>query len=1369
MHNLLRRLGPTGLALTLSSVLLFPALPGPSQQGAEFTVNSAVDEEDAVPGDGACASSPSGVCTLRAAVMETNALPSIDTIYLADEVYLLNLPGSSEDVSATGDLDIAGDLKIYGQGMTLTFVDANGSQLADRVVHVLPTGNRTLTGVSLVNGNLGPSTAGAGILNEGGYVLMIAGSVQFNQAAEAAGVMNLGGMLVQDSLIGYNTAADGAAGIQNEGTLEVTESAVAGNQVVNGPAGGILNHGSLVLRNVTVSGNSAADGAAAIDNGGTGTISMNNGTVVGNYIVSGGSGSPSTGGLRNDTADSISISNTILALNANLTGYSNCLGAITSAGYNLLGSMVDCTMTGDPTGNIPTNDDPGIDPYLTDNGGSTPTHRLLAGSPAIDAGNPQPPGYYGDVCYPIDQRHVPRPQGFACDIGAYESEFSAEGTPTLPPTIVVPTFTPTWTTTFTPTFTWTPTITSTLTATRTGTVPTPTRSLTPSRTPTPTSTRTRTPSRTPTPTRTTSPTRTWTPTPTYTFTASPTATPTFTLTPTASLTPTPHVPHGLYVPQQYPSIQMAVDSALDGDWVVVSPGTYHEHIDLLGKAIAVVGERQDLTFIDGDGTGPVVKFDSGEGRTTSFGGFTIRNGNAFHGAGILVQGASPHLSSLIVEDNQGCSGVGIYVSQGSPLIEGSVVRNNRQTTCSGGTGGGGIALVGTGQAWIRYNVIEGNFSTANGGGVSLFAAGTPLIEDNVIQGNQGRVGGGISLVNHSDAAVIQNLIIDNSATDGGGVYWLVPSGHQGPSLVNNTVYGNVAGRGSAVFADGYDAQALLVNNLLISPAGQVALYCGDFNDVNPPILGANNIFSLAGLPTGGTCPDPAGQNGNISAEPALYDPTLGDYHLTSLSPGIDGGDNSAPGLPEQDLDYDPRIVDGDGDPEQLAIVDMGVDEFAPPLPPTPTPTPEYLFADGFESGDLGAWSSSVIDGGDLSVTSAAAIGGGFGLEARIDDNRSIYVGDETPDGETIYRARFYFDPNHISMASGNSHILMLGLSLDGLAAFRVELRSFQGDYQVRGVAPLDTGSTYATGWVTLTDSPHFIEVAWGRASSLDAGNGFLYIFVDEDGPGTGSYDLDNDSRMVDTVRLGAVSGVDTGTRGTYFFDAFASTQGDGIGPDPDITLPELPPPPDLIFADGFESADLAAWSAVYGNGDLLVNAGAAMVGAYGMETVINDTALLYVTDWSPFAEKQYRARFVVDANSLAMLEGRSHVIFYGLTGTSKAVVRVEFRYKTGNYEIRAGLLTDANQWVNTAWWHVDDGPQTIELHWWAATSPGGADGGLTLWIDGVQSEARSGISNSSFRIDFVRLGPVAGIDSGTLGSMFFDAFESRRETHIGLP
>lgn len=69
-----------------------------------------------------------------------------------------------------------------------------------------------------------------------------------------------------------------------------------------------------------------------------------------------------------------------------------------------------------------------VDPLLgplQDNGGPTFTHALLAGSPAIDTGNPALLGSGGSACEATDQRGVARPQGSACDIGAYEATFQS--------------------------------------------------------------------------------------------------------------------------------------------------------------------------------------------------------------------------------------------------------------------------------------------------------------------------------------------------------------------------------------------------------------------------------------------------------------------------------------------------------------------------------------------------------------------------------------------------------------------------------------------------------------------------------------------------------------------------------------------------------------------------------------------------------------------------------------------------------------------------------------------------------------------------------------------------------------------------------
>jgi CSLREA domain-containing protein len=81
----------------------------PPAQGVEFVVESAVDAIDDVPGDGVCASLADG-CTLRAAVMEANALPGADTIRIPGGLGVsLNLTGQYEDSAATGDLDISED------------------------------------------------------------------------------------------------------------------------------------------------------------------------------------------------------------------------------------------------------------------------------------------------------------------------------------------------------------------------------------------------------------------------------------------------------------------------------------------------------------------------------------------------------------------------------------------------------------------------------------------------------------------------------------------------------------------------------------------------------------------------------------------------------------------------------------------------------------------------------------------------------------------------------------------------------------------------------------------------------------------------------------------------------------------------------------------------------------------------------------------------------------------------------------------------------------------------------------------------------------------------------------------------------------
>ncbi|MCI0550327.1 MAG: hypothetical protein L0287_05190 [Anaerolineae bacterium] len=217
------------------------------------------------------------------------------------------------------------------------------------------------------------------------------------------------------------------------------------------------------------------------------------------------------------------------------------------------------------------------------------------------------------------------------------------------------------------------------------------------------------------------------------------------------------------------------------------------------------------------------------------------------------------------------------------------------------------------------------------------------------------------------------------------------------------------------------------------------------------------------------------------------------------------------------------------------------------------------------------------------------------------------------------------------------------------------------------------------------------------------------------------------------------------------------------------TFTNTPSVSDLIFADSFESGNLSAWTSNTNDlGDLNVSVSAALVGTQGMQAVIDDANTIYVTDDSPNAESRYRARFYFDPNSISMASNDAHFIFKGFMGTSTEVLRMEFRNSSGAYQIRAALLDDGSTWINSNWFTITDAPHAIEMDWRAATGAGANNGGLTLWIDGTQQADLTGIDNDTRRTDRARLGALTGIDVGTNGTYYFDAFESRRQNYIGL-
>jgi CSLREA domain-containing protein len=214
--------------LTISLAANMMAIPSVS-----FTVNSTLDGTDANVGDGICETAPdNGICTLRAAIQETNALSSDDMIIVPSGTYMLTRGGALEDEGKFGDLDISDDLTFTGGGAEETIIDDNA---VDRVLHIV-NANATveISGVTIQNGNL-------------------------PYADQGAGIHNVGTLTLSDSIVKDNSTTDKGGGIYNGGTLNLSDSTISTNSAYSG--GGFYNIGQLMLSDTTISDNDAEYGA----------------------------------------------------------------------------------------------------------------------------------------------------------------------------------------------------------------------------------------------------------------------------------------------------------------------------------------------------------------------------------------------------------------------------------------------------------------------------------------------------------------------------------------------------------------------------------------------------------------------------------------------------------------------------------------------------------------------------------------------------------------------------------------------------------------------------------------------------------------------------------------------------------------------------------------------------------------------------------------------------------------------------------------------------------------------------------------------------------------------------------------------------
>ncbi|HMS09872.1 MAG TPA: choice-of-anchor Q domain-containing protein, partial [Pyrinomonadaceae bacterium] len=338
------------------------------------------------------------------------------------------------------------DLVLGRISLTNSSVVGNIAQSGGGGLRISTTSSATVITNSIIHGNRS-GQGGGGILSLNDTLTIVGSRITDNEAGSDGG----GGIKVSEELVMTNSIVSGnraespsfggggifnfsndksllsgvvitdnftsgkGGGILNEGTIAIKESLIAFNETTL-RGGAVFNDGGLVLENSTLSTNRSMQNAGAIYNSSFGLGSMTNCTVVNNSSMNNGGGIENSGYLY--------TRNTIIGANTASGTSADWLGFLDSLGFNLVTNITGAEIFGEETGNI-YNQTPGV-LGLRANGGPTPTHMILRSSPALDAANPT-------VFLPQDQRGYSRPSdgdgngSVLPDMGAVEFDASLDG------------------------------------------------------------------------------------------------------------------------------------------------------------------------------------------------------------------------------------------------------------------------------------------------------------------------------------------------------------------------------------------------------------------------------------------------------------------------------------------------------------------------------------------------------------------------------------------------------------------------------------------------------------------------------------------------------------------------------------------------------------------------------------------------------------------------------------------------------------------------------------------------------------------------------------------------------------------------------
>lgn len=372
-----------------------------SNATSRFVVNTTSDLVDLSPGDGLVTTSVPGAVSLRAAIMEANALSQPVEIRLSGATYTL-----------TSELEIRGDITLIGTSPSGTIVHGNGQ----RIFKVLPNARLKLDSLTLTGAN--SSVQGGAMLITGGSTEINRTIFSANSASSGGAIAITGGTLtIAQSTFMNNTASTDGGALASLGGQTILSYTTFSANSATGKGGAIYNAtaGEIELRNTTLAYNQSAAGAgihnvgkakvgnSIIANQAYGQTDIKGTfTSLGSNIIGLTSSDVMLTSFVSSTSTTISLSNTqnlpafpfsLRIGNETMTATSQSGSTFTVQRTNPLSHspyqsvrLDGFWQTGDQTGSGYTAIDPKLQP-LALGLGTVPTHALQSNSPAINAGN----------------------------------------------------------------------------------------------------------------------------------------------------------------------------------------------------------------------------------------------------------------------------------------------------------------------------------------------------------------------------------------------------------------------------------------------------------------------------------------------------------------------------------------------------------------------------------------------------------------------------------------------------------------------------------------------------------------------------------------------------------------------------------------------------------------------------------------------------------------------------------------------------------------------------------------------------------------------------------------------------------------------